>query len=78
MNVILQHFAHLFFFFSDPDVYRFRIVALPDNFTMSPHSEQSSVITTTVGQTGDLVRAYHQPGGTEMHATLLCKLYSPK
>ncbi|KAL0143409.1 hypothetical protein V8B55DRAFT_1477271 [Mucor lusitanicus] len=64
-------------FSRDPDVYRFRIVALPDDFTMSPHSERSSVITTTVGQTGDLVRAYHQPGGTESHASLLCKLYSP-
>ncbi|GAN04455.1 hypothetical protein MAM1_0064c03915 [Mucor ambiguus] len=64
-------------FSRDPDVYRFRIVALPDYFTLSPHSEKSSVITTTVGQTGDLVRAYHQPGGTESHASLLCKLYSP-
>ncbi|KAL9543741.1 hypothetical protein MBANPS3_007966 [Mucor bainieri] len=64
-------------FSRDPDVYRFRIVALPDDFTVSPHSERSSVITTTVGQTGDLARAYHQPGGTESHASLLCKLYSP-
>ncbi|KAK4513397.1 Rad2 nuclease [Mucor velutinosus] len=64
-------------FSRDPDAYRFRIVAFPDHFTKSPHSEKSSVITTTVGQTGDLVRAYHQPGGTESHANLLCKLYSP-
>ncbi|KAI8645042.1 hypothetical protein BD408DRAFT_450488 [Parasitella parasitica] len=64
-------------FARDPDLYRFRIIALPDNFLSSPHSKNSKTITVTAGQTGDLIRAYHQPGGTESHVNLLCKLYSP-
>ncbi|CEP20122.1 hypothetical protein [Parasitella parasitica] len=63
-------------FARDPDLYRFRIIALPGDFLSSPHSEKSRPIITTVGQTGDPIRAYHQPGGTESHANLLCKLYS--
>lgn len=54
------------------------MIALPDDFLLPPHSEKSDPITATVGQTGDPIKAYHQPGGTEVHANLLCKLYSPK
>jgi hypothetical protein len=62
----------------DPDVYRFRIANLPHQLLYPPHSENASPIVLSDGQTGELAKQYHQPKETELHTTLLCKLYSPK
>ncbi|OBZ82555.1 hypothetical protein A0J61_09396 [Choanephora cucurbitarum] len=89
-------------FSRDPDNYRFRIMQLPKELLLPPHSEQSQPIFLTAGQTGEPVRrkeprddftmkarnanhafykkkiAYHQPKGTDAHASALAKLYSSK
>ncbi|KAI7896858.1 uncharacterized protein EV154DRAFT_410731 [Mucor mucedo] len=60
----------------DPDSYRFRVAALPDNLLLPPHSKKSSPIPLTTGQTGDLAKSNYQPNATELYTGLLCKLYS--
>lgn len=42
--------------YSEPDIYRFRIAVLPQNVMNSPHSEKSTPILLSTGQTGDLVK----------------------
>ncbi|KAI8047437.1 uncharacterized protein B0P05DRAFT_481633, partial [Gilbertella persicaria] len=64
-------------FSRNPDLYRFRIMALPTHLTLPPHSEQSQPILLSHGQTGEPIRAYHQPKGTNAYAHLLSRLYSP-
>ncbi|RCI05852.1 hypothetical protein CU098_012793 [Rhizopus stolonifer] len=63
-------------FSRNPDLYRFRIMALPTHLTLPPHSEQSQPILLSHGQTGEPIRAYHQPKGTNAYAHLLSRLYS--
>ncbi|KAI8976057.1 hypothetical protein BDB01DRAFT_728059 [Pilobolus umbonatus] len=63
-------------FTRDPDIYRYRIAALPD-ITSAPHSTESQLISLNTSVPGDPIRAYHQPIGTEAHENILCKLYSP-
>ncbi|KAI8380358.1 hypothetical protein BD560DRAFT_323993 [Blakeslea trispora] len=63
-------------FSRDPDNYRFRVMQLPKDLLLPPHSEQSEPIQLTRGQTGEPIRPYHQPKGTDAHASLLTKLYS--
>lgn len=62
----------------DPDIYRFRIANLPRQLLHPPHSDYASPIVLNDGQTGELAKRYHQPGDTESHASLLCRLYSSK
>ncbi|KAI9470758.1 MAG: hypothetical protein EXX96DRAFT_490470 [Benjaminiella poitrasii] len=62
----------------DPDLYRFRISTFPHQLLLPPHSEKSNVILLAENShTGDLIQAFHQPGQTKSHATLLCKMHSP-
>ncbi|KAI8360877.1 hypothetical protein EDC96DRAFT_445078 [Choanephora cucurbitarum] len=65
-------------FSRDPDNYRFRIMQLPKELLLPPHSEQSQPVLLTTGQTGEPARPYHQPKGTDAHVSALAKLYSSK
>lgn len=44
-------------FISDPDRYRFRIVALPANLTLPPHSREAEEIVITRGEAGDSIKS---------------------
>ncbi|KAI9254817.1 hypothetical protein BY458DRAFT_520734 [Sporodiniella umbellata] len=66
----------MLFLHRDPDLYRFRMLPLPIDLTLEPHSENATVLRMSQNIPGDLIQVYDQPKRTEGHRHVLSGLYS--
>ncbi|ORX62982.1 hypothetical protein DM01DRAFT_1331081 [Hesseltinella vesiculosa] len=62
----------------DPDMYQYRILALPDKLTAPPHSELAKDMVLSTSEMGNPVPPLRDPlDQLERHDSVLSKLYSP-
>ncbi|KAI8081784.1 uncharacterized protein BX664DRAFT_388710 [Halteromyces radiatus] len=65
-------------FSRDPDIYRYRIIRLPNDLTKAPHSENAQDIILSASEPGYRISPnYHLTDQVEKHENVLSRLYSP-